>query len=148
LIVPVDKSQPNKAGGTSYNGTISSTISSIFNFDIPQSYSGKTCTLVFLLPQQDKLTTSAFSLSGSGGFDVARLSSPATEQTSFNTVPSVARDVGGPESVTPGNEYVIASSKCFAGRRSSYKVTATGSLDLNYFQDFNPSPIGFYITVC
>ncbi|KAL2037756.1 hypothetical protein N7G274_009481 [Stereocaulon virgatum] len=148
LIVPVDKSQPSKAGGTSYNGTISSTISSIFNFDIPQSDSGKTCTLVFLLPQQDKLTTSAFSLSGSGGFDVARLSSPATEQTSFNTVPSVTSDLGGPESVTPGNEYVIASGMCFAGQRISYKVTATGSFDLNYFQDFNPSPIGFYITVC
>ncbi|KAL2045817.1 hypothetical protein ABVK25_012036 [Lepraria finkii] len=148
LIVPVDKTRPDKAGGTSYNGTISSTISSIFNFDIPQTGSGKTCILVFLLPQRDQLTTSAFSLSGSGGFDVAQLSSPATEQTSYNTVPSVSSDLGGPESVTPGNEYVIASGSCVAGQRVSYEVTATGSLDLNYFQDFNPSPIGFYVTVC
>lgn len=148
LIIPVDKTQPDKAGGTSYNGTISSTISSIFNFDIPQTDSGKTCTLVFLLPQQDQLTTSAFSLSGSGGFDVAQLSSPATEQTSYNTVSSVSSDLGGPESVTPGNEYVIASGSCAAGQGISYEVTATGGLDLNYFQDFNPSPIGFYVTVC
>ncbi|KAK3171384.1 hypothetical protein OEA41_003468 [Lepraria neglecta] len=148
LIVPVDKTQPDKAGGTSYNGTISSTISSIFNFDIPQTDSGKTCTLVFLLPQQDQLTTSVFSLSGSGGFDVAQLSSPVTEQTSYNTVSSVSSDLGGPESVTPGNEYVIASGSCAASQRISYEVTATGSLDLNYFQDFNPSPIGFYVTVC
>ena len=148
LIVPVDKSQPDQAGGTSFNGTISSTISSIFNFDIPQTDAGKTCTLVFLLPEQSQLTTSAFSLSGSGGFDVAQLSSPATEQTTYNTVPSVSSDLGGPSSVTPGNEYVIASGSCAAGERISYEVTATGSLDLNYFQDYNPSPIGFYVTVC
>jgi len=148
LIVPVDKSKPDQAGGTSYNGTISSTISSIFNFDIPSTYSGKTCTLVFLLPEQTQLTSSAFSLSGSGGFDVARLSSPATEQTSYNTVPLVATDLGGPSSVTPGNEYVIASRSCAAGSRVGYRITATGSLDLNYFQDSNPSPVGFYVTVC
>lgn len=148
LIVPVAKDQPDQAGGTSYNGTISSTISSIFNFDIPSTDAGKTCTLVFLLPLQTQLTTSAFSLSGSGGFDVAQLSGPATEETSYNTVPSVASDLGGPSSVTPGNEYVIASGPCAAGSRIGYEVTATGSLDLDYFQDYNPSPIGFYITVC
>lgn len=148
LIVPVDKDQPDQAGGTSFNGTVSSTISSIFNFDIPSTDSGKTCTLVFLLPKQAELTTSAFSLSGSGGFDVAQLSSPATAQTSYNTVPSVVSDLGGPSSVTPGSEYVIASGSCAAGSRIGYEVTATGSLDLNYFQDYNSSPIGFYITVC
>lgn len=148
LIVPVDKDQPTKAGGTSFNGTISSTVSSIFNFDIPASDAGKTCTVVFLLPTQDKLTTSAFSLGGSGGFDVALLSSPATEQTTYNTIPSVDKDLGGPSSITPGNEYVISSGPCQSGQRIGLEVSATGSLDLNYFQDYNPSPIGFYITVC
>ena len=148
LIVPINKDQPDAPGGTSYNGTISSSISSIFNFDIPSSNSGKTCSLVFLLPTQNELTTSAFSLSGSGGFDVARLSTPATQSTMYNNVPSVAREIGGPSSVTPGNEYVIASGMCFAGSTISYKVSATGNLNLNYFQDFSPSPIGFYITVC
>ena len=148
LIVPVDKDTPDTAGGTSYNGTISPSVSSIFNFDIPTSDAGKTCTLVFLLPTQAELTTSAFSLSGSGGFDVAELSSPATESTTYKTVPSVAKVLGGPSGVTPGNEYVIASGSCAAGMRVGYEVSATGGLDLNYFQDFNPSPIGFYITVC
>jgi len=148
LIVPVDKALPNTARGTSYNGTISSTVSSIFNFDIPSSTSGKTCTLVFLLPTQSELTTSAFGLTGSGGFDVAELSSPATEKTTYNTVPSVAKGLGGPSSVTPGNEYVIASGSCAAGSRVGYEVSATGSLSLDYFQDSNPASIGFYITVC
>lgn len=148
LIVPVSKDQPTTAKGTSYNGTISSKISSIFNFDIPASDSGKTCTLVFLLPTQDQLTTSAFTLSGTGGFDVALLKSPVTEQTTYSTVPAVDKDLGGPSSVTAGSEYVIATGSCPAGQKVSYEVTATGSLDLNYFQDYNPSPIGFFITVC
>ncbi len=148
LIVPVNKDSPTTAGGTSYNGTFSSTVSSIFNFDIPESDSGKTCSLVFLLPTQDEEVTSAFSLSGSGGLDVAQLKSPATEQTSYSTIPTVESDLGGPTNVTPGNEYVIASGSCAAGETVSYEVSATGSLALNYFQDSNAAAIGFYITVC
>ncbi|KAL9123841.1 MAG: hypothetical protein Q9217_006771 [Psora testacea] len=148
LIVPLSKDDPDTAQGTSYNGTISPSTSSVFNFDIPASDSGKTCTLVFLLPLQNKLTTSAFSLSGSGGFDIAQLKSPATEQTTYNSVPETGNQLGGPSSVTPGNEYVIASGSCAAGSRIGYKVSATGSLDLNYFQNYSPSPIGFYVTVC
>ena len=148
LIVPVNKTSPTTAGGTSYNGTFSSIVSSIFNFDIPLSDSGKTCSLIFLLPTQDKLVTSAFSLSGSGGLDFAQLKSPATKETSYSTVPAVESDLGGPTSVTPGNEYVIASGLCAAGETLSYEVSATGSLALNYFQDSSAAAIGIYITVC
>ena len=148
LIVPVDKDKADTASGTSYNGTISSAVSSIFNFDIPASDTDKLCTLVFFLPTQGELTTSAFSLSGSGGFDVARLSSPATQSTTFNNKPSVAKDLGGPSSVTPGNEYVIASGPCYAGQTVAYEISATGGLELNYFQDYNPYPIGLFITAC
>ena len=148
LIVPISKDTPYTAQGTSYNGTISPSTSSIFNFDIPTEDSGKTCSLVFFLPSHDKLTTSAFDLSGSGGFDVALLKSPATEQTTYRSVPDPVEDLGGPSSVSPGNEYVISSAPCQAGSRQGYKVSATGSFDLNYFQDNNPSPIGLYITIC
>ena len=148
LIVPVNKDTPDTAEGTSYNGTITPSISSIFNFDIPSSDSGKTCTLVFLFPTQSELTTSAFSQSGSGGFGVALLSSPATESTTYNTVPSVKTDLGGPDSVTPGNEYVIYSGACSAGSTLGFEVSSTGGLSLSYFQDYNPFPIGLYVTVC
>ena len=148
LIVPIDKDTPITAGGTSYNGTFSSTVSSIFNFDIPETDSGKMCSLVFLLPTQDELSSSAFTLSGSGGLDVAQLKSVATEQTSYSTIPAVQTDLGGPTSVLPGNEYVIASGPCAAGQTMSYEISATGSLVLNYFQDSSASAIGFYMTVC
>ena len=148
LIVAVDKTSPAAATGSSYNGTFSSTVSSIFNFDIPESDSDKTCTLVFLLPTQSELVTSAFSLSGSGGLEVAQLKSPATEQTSYSTIPAVESDLGGPTSVIPGKEYVISSGSCAAGKTVSYEVGATGSLALDYFQDSDAAAIGFYITVC
>ena len=147
LIVPVDSAQPNKAGGTSYNGTISFTVSSIFNFDIPASDAGKTCSLIFLLPTQSKLVTSAYSLSGTGGIDVAQLTAPATQSTSYNTVPAVKSDLGT-TSIEPGSSYVIATQACAAGQRVAFEVSATGSLALNYFQDSNEPGIGLYISVC
>merc|ERR1711939_689002 len=82
LIVPVSSENKDKAYGTSYNGTISPSVSSIFNFDLPYSYEGQTCSLVFLFPEQDQLETSAFT--------VNELSSPATEQTTYNSVPKRA----------------------------------------------------------
>ena len=151
LIVPIDKSQPDTAKGTSYNGTFSPTISSVYNFDIPASDAGKTCSLVFFLPTQSQLTSSSYTLTGTGGMTISRLQSPATQQTTYNTCPAVAKDSLLPrniESVTPGNDYIIASGSCFAGARVAWEISATGSLSLNYFQDYSPAPIGLYITVC
>jgi hypothetical protein len=50
LIIPIDSSNPNRGPGTSYFGEVTPTISSIFNFDIPASDTGKACSLVFLFP--------------------------------------------------------------------------------------------------
>jgi hypothetical protein len=60
LIVPVDKQYPDKAYGNKLNGTFSDNICSIFNFDIHPRFAGKTCTLVFLFPDQKDLETSAY----------------------------------------------------------------------------------------
>ncbi|KAL8832419.1 MAG: hypothetical protein Q9191_000291 [Dirinaria sp. TL-2023a] len=148
LIVKVDKSQPSTALGNGYTGHVSSTISSVFNFDIPPSYEGKTCSLVFLFPERDQLPTSNYTLSSTGGLDFARLKSPVTEQTTYSTVPAVEKDVGSVSDLQAGSGYAIASGACFAGARLSYEVSATGSLDLEYFQDYNAPAIGLYITAC
>lgn len=147
LIVPVDSAQPNMAGGTSYNGTVCSTVSSIFNFDIPASDAGKTCSVIFLLPTQSKLVTSTYSLSGTGSIDVAQLTTPATQSTSYNTVPAVKGELGT-TSIEPGNGYVIATQACAAGQRIVFEVSGRGSLALNYFQNYNEPGIGLYISVC
>ncbi|KAF4311600.1 Glycoside hydrolase subgroup catalytic core [Botryosphaeria dothidea] len=148
LIVPVDAAAPSKAYGTQYNGRVSPTVSSLFNFDIPASYAGKTCSLVFLLPTKQDLETSDFTLAGAGGIAVARLAAPATEQTTYASAPKSGGKVGEVASVTPGNAWVVASGACEAGARVGYEVSATGGLELEWFEDWNPSPIGLFITVC
>ena len=148
LIIPVTTDDADSPQGTSYNGTITTTTSSIFNFDFPPALKGQYCSLVFLLPSQTELTTSAFTLSGSGGLKVERLREPATEQTTYSNQPDVDAVLGGPAKVEPGSEYIINSGPCYNNDRKGYKVSSTGTLDLKYFQDYNPAPIGLYVTVC
>ncbi|KGO63808.1 Ubiquitin 3 binding protein But2, C-terminal [Penicillium italicum] len=147
LIVPVDSSSPDTAAGTSYNGTVSSTISSAFNFDIPSSDSGKTCSLVFLFPKLQDLETSSYSFSGDGKIDFAKLSSAVDKSTTFKNLPSVSQDLGE-ITVSPGNSYVISTFSCPAGETVAYEMKNSGSTDLNFFEDYNPSPLGLYITTC
>ncbi|KAK5122455.1 hypothetical protein LTR85_004039 [Meristemomyces frigidus] len=149
LIIPVNSAEADTAYGTQYNGTITPTTSTIFNFDLPASYAGKTCSLVFLFPEQAALETSAFTFNGQGGISVNELSSPATQQTTYDSVPSVAVSaIGAFESVSPGNSYVVASHECNAGATQAFEFVSTGGLELEYFEDWNPSPIGAFITVC
>jgi hypothetical protein len=146
LIVPIDSSAPNTAKGTSFDGTITSTVSSIFNFDIPAADSGKTCSLVFLFPNQAQLQTSSYTISGDGKVDIAWLASPATSSTTFSNAPGVKQDLGG-FTFAPGNSYSITSFSCPAGQRIAFEIKNAGTTDFTYFQDFNPCPIGLYINV-
>ncbi|KAK5107818.1 hypothetical protein LTR62_000632 [Meristemomyces frigidus] len=149
LIVPVNSAMPDKAYGTQYNATITPEISTVFNFDLPQSYAGKTCSLVFLFPEQAALETSAYTFNGQGGITVGKLSAPATAQSTYN---SVAKEdfhpAGSIASLKPGNSYVVSSYACEAGATVAFEFESTGGLDLEYFEDYNPSPLGAYITVC
>ncbi|TKA75187.1 hypothetical protein B0A55_05174 [Friedmanniomyces simplex] len=150
LIIPVNSETPNTAYGTQYNGVINPTVSSIFNFDVPADYSGKTCSLVFLFPEQAALKTSAYTFNAQGGMSVNELSSPATQQTTYATVPAVVNaTVGTIGSLKAGGSYVVASQECAAGQTVSYEFESTGGLDIKYFQNADPSaPIGVYITAC
>ena len=143
LIIPIDSQQPSKAFGTSYNGKVDSHTCSIFNFDIPMSYLGKTCSVVFLFPEQKDLETSSFTVSGSGTVDFTKLKSPASQQTTYANQPGKESDLAS-ISITPG----ITSSDCAAGQTVSYEVCSHGDFALDYFQDYNPSPIGLYIRQC
>ncbi|KAF5856398.1 hypothetical protein ETB97_007448 [Aspergillus alliaceus] len=147
LIIPVDSSSPDDAAGTSFNGTISSTISTIFNFDIPSSDAGKTCSLVFLFPKKENLETSSYSFGGDGQVDFVSLESAASESTTYNNAPGVKEDYGD-ITISPGNSYLISTFECPAGQAVSYEMKNSGSTELNFFEDYNPSPLGLYITVC
>lgn len=147
LIIPIDSSSPDTAAGTSYNGTVSSTISTIFNFDIPSSYSDQTCSLVFLFPKKADLETSSYSFSGDGKVDFAKLSSVATQSTDYSNAPSVSQDLGE-LTISPGNSYVLSTFACPSGETIAYEMKNAGSTELDFFEDWNPSPLGLFITTC
>ncbi|KAE8138878.1 ubiquitin 3 binding protein But2 C-terminal domain-containing protein [Aspergillus pseudotamarii] len=147
LIILVNSESPNTPLGNSFNGTVTSTISSIFNFDIPQSDSGKTCTLVFLFPRQADLQTSSFSFSGDGQINFSKLSKAATTSTTFDNAPSISQDLGD-ITISPGNSFVVSTFSCPAGETIAFEMKNAGTTDLNFFEDFNPSPLGLFITVC
>ncbi|KEQ64941.1 glycoside hydrolase [Aureobasidium melanogenum CBS 110374] len=148
LIVPVDAANPNKAYGTQYNATINSKVSTIFNFDIPASYAGKTCSTVFLFPQLDQLETSSYSFNDKGGFTIAVLNGVANESTTYANAPAVAKQIGSVDALKRGSSYTLSQDACPAGTRVSFEVTSTGGLDLSLFEDYNPSPLGLYVRAC
>jgi hypothetical protein len=147
LIVPISSASPTTAYGTSYFGTISSNTSTLFNFDIPSSYSGKVCSLIFLLPLQSELETSSYTFSGSGGVEIEQLSSKATLTTTWDTSPSIESDLGE-FMLIEGSSTLVQTFGCPAGETVTYEMLATGDTYLYYFQDWNPSPLGLYITSC
>jgi hypothetical protein len=147
LIVPVSSAQPSEAPGTSYNGKVNGNTCSLFNFDIPKSYSGSTCSLVFLFPEQKDLETSSFTISGSGGLEFSQCETVASQKTSWSSK-GTCKAVKTVGNVTPGNSYTIVSDSCAAGQTVTYQMCATGGLSLDYFQDYNPSPIGAYVREC
>ncbi|KAG9553645.1 hypothetical protein KCU79_g11918, partial [Aureobasidium melanogenum] len=129
-IIPVNKNSPTTSYGTQYDATISESNSTIFNFDIPSSYAGKQCTVIFLLPNKSQLATSDFNLSGAGGITFDQLTSPAPLSVTYATCPAVKTTLDTISSVTPGNSYVVSSGACQAGSTISILASATGSLNL------------------
>ncbi|KAJ5376719.1 hypothetical protein N7509_013605 [Penicillium cosmopolitanum] len=129
------------------NGTVTSTVSSVFNFDIPASDTGKTCSLVFLFPKQQDLETSSFTFSGDGKIDFAKLSRAVSTSTTLSNLPPVSQDLGT-ITVSPGNSYVVSTFPCPSDQSVAFEMKNAGSTELKFFEDFNPSPLGLFITVC
>jgi hypothetical protein len=109
---------------------------------------GKKCTLNFLFPEQKDLETSSYTTSGSGKCDITKLKSPATEKTTYANKPAADSKVGSIE-MSPGHSYNIYSGDCAAGQTVTYEMCSHGGdFSMEYFQDWNPSPIGMYIRQC
>ncbi|KYG40173.1 hypothetical protein M433DRAFT_148500 [Acidomyces richmondensis BFW] len=147
LIIPVNKSAPNNAYGTSFFGKFTPEVSSIFNFDIPPSYAGMDCSLIFLFPEKSQLQTSTYEFSGPGIIDVLQLNQIADESTTYSNVPSIQKNWGN-ITVAPGHDYSIATFACPADQAIAFELISEDGTSLSYFQDYNPPPIGLYISKC
>ncbi|GAB7332268.1 hypothetical protein MBLNU13_g04110t2 [Cladosporium sp. NU13] len=148
LILPIDSSKPHKAYTTSFNGTATHDISTIFNFDIPESWRGKRCSADFLFPEQSQLETSAFTLTGSGEVEFSDLYKPAVQgTTTFANKPMTHGNFPSIKLV-PGNSYRVWEGPCMSqGATYAIEMKAKGDTCFNYFQDFNPCPIGLYVNI-
>ncbi|EXJ90470.1 hypothetical protein A1O1_03573 [Capronia coronata CBS 617.96] len=150
LIIPISSSNPD----TAYSNTLTpfvtaGDISEIFNFDIPESRNGQRCLIQFFFPHLDQLSTSFFQLRGFGtySFSESPLGDGAIEgNTTFNARPLAAYVHGFPKAVSmqPGNAYTIGTTLCVPGRISL--TMSSSDSNLAWFQDFNPCPIGLFIT--
>ncbi|KAL1643095.1 hypothetical protein SLS58_005064 [Diplodia intermedia] len=142
LIVPVDASKPDFAPGTSLFGTVSKTVKTYFNFDIPSKYVGKSCAVVFMLPQQSQLETSSFELKGSGHV-FGGWTKEVSKETTFNTAPEGLKSkVSG--TLRPGQSYVFGRTQCKPGVMT-FVMEGASDTYFKWFQDFNPCPIGLYL---
>ncbi|KAK5130775.1 hypothetical protein LTR08_001665 [Meristemomyces frigidus] len=146
MIVHVDSANPDKVYGNSLNGAVTSSVSSLFKFDIPASDAGKQCTLEFLLPHKDALETSSYTSTGDHVFDFFKLEEPASWNNTWNNAPATS-DVLGTYKLTPDSATAISTFDCPAGQAIGFWMDSPNGAMLNYFQDFNPCPIGLYINV-
>jgi hypothetical protein len=151
LIVPVDSSKANTALGNSYNGAVSKTVSSLFNFDIPPVSSGKTCSIVLLLPKEKP-----FSLRGKGGITISQVQ-PATNDTTYADVAAESgkeKTLGSVKSIEAGGAYIFSTSSCkeIAGNAVGILFSAVdgakSGLSLSWFQDSGAPAVGLYMNVC
>jgi len=93
------------------------------------------------------LTTADYTFSGSGSLGCSELSSVADQKTSYSNAPAVAKDLGD-LAIMPGNSYVVATGDCKAGTTQSIELSSKGGLSLHFFEDYNPSPLGLFMTSC
>ncbi len=140
LITPVSSANPDTAYGTSYAGEVTDEIASIFNFDIPTSDAGKTCTLAFFFPTQAELQTSSFTFSGDGKVYFTSLSKPATSSTTYDNMKQLGITASTMGTLAPGSDFQVAQFACPAGGTYTVAMFQAGSTDFSWFQDYNPCP--------
>jgi hypothetical protein len=139
LIVPTSSTRSDFSHGPSSIGRVSRLdIQSVFNFDMPTSDAGKTCSLVFLFPRQDQLRQSSFTINGDGNVGFAALTGAVGHNTTHMTVPNVSNHYGV-LSLSPGNAYTVATFECQAGQTQSYSMAAADT-DFQYLQDTDIAP--------
>ncbi|OJD33957.1 gpi anchored cell wall protein [Diplodia corticola] len=124
----------------------------ITNLELPPSASGKTCTLVFLLPTKDQAKQS-YSFSGPGHFTFTGYATGvgANDTTTYNNQPAPGPSPPAPPEILPGNAYTIFSGPCDIPDTDTI-TTVSGSLcsadtTLKFTQsEGGPGcPIGFFV---
>ncbi|KAG8631446.1 hypothetical protein KVT40_000586 [Elsinoe batatas] len=102
----------------------------------PLPWASKTCSLIFTWPTKDKLQTSDYWVSGSGALSFAKADGEGAGVELGRVQPAVE------------GRYVIWSGMCEAGKEVRFRGSSVGGVDLRWFQDYNPEPIGLWVVAC
>lgn len=158
LLVPVDRANPAKAYGPSARGQVSANASTVFNFDMPWSWAGRSCKAFFSLPAVAQLGEEASGdllLGGAAAVAFARVAPRAAPDTTFQDVlghaPGAEQRVDlGAAYLVPGTTYVVESFACLPGQTVTYLATEPEGHDtlLVYTQGTPPLLLGLFIATC
>lgn len=149
LIVPISKLHPEVANPNTYFPRITpSDLGTVFNFVILHG-GDQACELGFYFPRQDQLQTSSYTFAGPGNFTV-RINQPGSGAedgvTTWSNQPAPGPYDGFPKTMKmePGNYYSLFEGACLAGLWSI--TISSPDSSFSWFQDYNPCPIGPYVT--
>lgn len=143
LIVPIDLVVPDRVIGNSYSADISPSKSTLFNFYIPLTYTGKACALSFYIPPDDPDVWTPYEIYALGGASVHQLYLRVNENTTAQNVGGEAIAGIVPE-IRAGMRHVIWDGPCPLGQELGYRVDSVGGLDMRFFQLEKP-PLGLFI---
>ena len=141
--MPIDATAPAAQLGNGFVAFVSATKSTLFNFDVPAAFRGRTCSLVLVLPAP--ALPAVFSLTAPGGLRLSALTTPAVATDSWASAP-VGYPVGSVEGVQPNNTYSFASAVCPFGSTVSYRLDSVGGLNLTWFEEIDPAA-GLFVSV-
>jgi hypothetical protein len=139
-ITQIRRSEPDTAVGPQYFGVFTpNDTATVFSFDVPLSRASSACTLEFLFPRADQLSTSAFSYAGGGTFQFTGYNpgSCPGDGTTWNHQPASDMFLPFPPiHMEPGNVYVIDVGPCwFAAGTCIAGVTTSPDTNFTFFQD-------------
>ncbi|KAL9633276.1 MAG: hypothetical protein Q9204_003464 [Flavoplaca sp. TL-2023a] len=133
FIIGLNKNSPDEAPRTGDNVIVSTSLSSIFNFDIPWSYYGYDCELVFFFPKsrRDGSLFRDYVYDGTVGLD--RLAEAKRAQRTGYIKPAVEYRLG---SIKLGSQdsFSFGTEKCDALQKVAYEMVDTGGADLTFVQ--------------
>jgi len=112
LIINVDKSNPGAYSAAGYTAQMTSTLATVFSFDIPYDIH-PTCTLTFTLPPPSGLFR--YTVAGSGVITVSSINGDVSTPTSYGSVAPLLGGSYGSFYVTSGGGGGAIGVPCSAG---------------------------------
>ncbi|KAI1087603.1 ubiquitin 3 binding protein But2 [Rostrohypoxylon terebratum] len=147
-MLPLDAAHPNTAPAPTSLGTVSSTVSTVFRFNIPSADAAQSCSLVLLLPSRLHDSAPALNMTGTGDLAIARLGGRVDEKTTPETL---AAGVWSYRELTvqPDGAYTVDTFACSGGDAVAVELAGVvgGDTQISFVQDSTEGecPIGLYL---